>query len=112
MSLVTTLVRLSALLAVAACGVVSARPSPTVPRRSAELLPLASGNEWVYDVRNAAGEAARLTMRVRGERYIASRGMPATIVEERGGVPGVTSLENSTDLVAYYLRGGFIFRSA
>jgi uncharacterized protein DUF3108 len=51
-------------------------------------------------------------MRVRGERYIASRGMAATIVEESGGVPGVASLQTSTDLVAYYPRGGFLFRSA
>jgi hypothetical protein len=112
MSLATMLVRLSALLAVAACGAVRLPPAPTARAPSAVLLPLATGNEWVYDVRNGTGEVARLTMRVRGERYIASRGMPATIVEERGGVPGVASLETTTDLVAYYLRGGFIFRSA
>ena len=108
----TMLVSLSALLAVAACGALRAPLPPSAQRPSAVLLPLATGNEWVYDVRNGAGEVARLTMRVRGERYIASRRMPATIVEERGGVPGAASLETSTALVAYYLRGGFIFRSA
>jgi hypothetical protein len=72
---------------------------------------LAPGNEWIYEVRNPAGQVSRLTVRVMGERYVASRGMAATVVEESGGVPGNPTLETHTDLVAYYLRGGFVFRS-
>ncbi|MGH7896584.1 MAG: hypothetical protein ACREQQ_01450, partial [Candidatus Binatia bacterium] len=86
----------------------SARLEPT----PAVLLPLATGNEWAYDVRNATGDVSRLTMRVKGARYIPSRGTEATIVEESGGVPGAKSLQTNTDVVAYYLRNGFLFRSA
>jgi hypothetical protein len=74
-------------------------------------LPLALGNEWIYEVRYPAGEVSKLTMRVKGQRYIQSRGMQATIVEESGGIPGDAFIEADSDLVAYYLRGGFIFRS-
>ena len=102
---------LALLLAVGGCGSgLAPRSFATAP--STVLLPLAVGNEWTYEVRYPAGDVAMLTMRVRGERYIESRGMRATIVEERGGIPGRAFAEVGTDLVAYYLRGGFVFRSA
>lgn len=101
---------LALLLGGVGCGLGPLPGAPTQPMLPL-LLPLATGNEWVYQVRNAEGEVSRLTMRVKGERYIASRGMDATIVEESGGVPGAASLEAGTDLVAYYLRDGFLFRS-
>jgi uncharacterized protein DUF3108 len=104
-----------ALLLGAACapGPRPTAPAPAAPSLAAPslLLPLARGNEWIYEVRNPAGQVSKLTMRVKGERFIDSRGAEATIVEESGGVPGSTKLEASSDLVAYYLRGGFIFRS-
>ena len=88
------------------------RPETGAPPAPSLLLPLARGNEWVYEVRNPAGQVSKMTMRVKGERYIESRGMAATIVEESGGIPGNAVLEEGdADLVAYYLRGGFIFRS-
>src|SRR2546423_7582795 len=87
------------------------RPETAAQQLPSLLLPLARGNEWVYEVRYPAGEISKLTMRVKGERYIESRGMAATIVEESGRIPGSARLESSSDLVAYYLRGGFIFRS-
>jgi len=103
-------VALSLLLGVVGCAL-ERRPVVPPPVAPSVLLPLARGNEWVYEVRYPAGEISKLTMRVKGERYIESRGMAATIVEESGRIPGSARLEASSDLVAYYLRGGFIFRS-
>jgi uncharacterized protein DUF3108 len=103
-------VALALLLGVVGCAL-ERRPGAPAPVAPSVLLPLVRGNEWVYEVRYPAGEVSKLTMRVMGERYIESRGMAATIVEESGGIPGSARLEASSDLVAYYLRGGFIFRS-
>jgi hypothetical protein len=108
-------ISLALFFAAASCGF-APRP-PTAQRMAARpanapgLLPLAAGNEWIYEVRNPAGQVSKLTMRARGERYIESRRMAAQIVEESGGVPGQPALEGGSDLVAYYLRAGFIIRS-
>src|SRR2546429_1073628 len=101
---------LALLLGAVGCAL-ELRPETAAQQSPSLLLPLARGNEWVYEVRYPAGEISKLTMRVKGERYIESRGMAATIVEESGRIPGSARLEASSDLVAYYLRGGFIFRS-
>jgi hypothetical protein len=101
---------LALLLGAAGCAL-ELRPEAAAPPSPSLLLPLARGNEWVYEVRNPAGQVSKMTMRVKGERYIESRGMAATIVEESGGIPGNASLEGDADLVANYLRGGFINRS-
>jgi len=101
---------LALLVAAVGCGLGLRGPEARVPP-APSLLPLAQGNEWFYEVRNPAGQVSRLTMRVKGERYIESRGMPATIVEESGGIPGNAFLDADANLVAYYLRGGFVFRS-
>jgi hypothetical protein len=101
---------LALLLGAVGCSLELRRETAAPPARSL-LLPLARGNEWVYEVRNPAGQVSKMTMRVKGERYIESRGMAATIVEESGGIPGNAFLDGDSDLVAYYLRGGFIFRS-
>jgi hypothetical protein len=91
------------------CGI--SRPQRTVGGHASEaLLPLAPGSAWIYEVRDTAGRVSRLRMRVKGEMDVDSNGTKVVIVEERGGIPGAGRLESSNDLVAYYSRGGLIFR--
>ncbi|MGH7818835.1 MAG: hypothetical protein ACREQ9_03605 [Candidatus Binatia bacterium] len=79
------------------------------PGAGDDLLPLIPGNYWIYDVRNPAGASSKLEARVSGE--IESAGMRIAVVEESGGVPGEETFESNRDPIAYYTRGGFIFRS-
>jgi hypothetical protein len=73
------------------------------------LFPLSPGHSWTYQVRDHNGQISEFRARV--NRELAGDGGTLTLVEESGGIPGDARFESAGDLVAYYSRGGFVFRA-
>ena len=83
------------------------------------FFPLHAGDTWVYDVtRPLRNEHTRMTMRVRGERYLPSLGRRCRLVDETYsaedaafGGPAVSSGKPEVYPVAYCRMNGFLSRA-
>jgi len=93
--------------------------SPTPVGAAADFFPLHPEDTWVYEVvRPLRSQHTRMTVRVRGERYIAPLGRRCRLVEESypaddASAEVTTALTGKLELypVAYYSQAGFLYRA-
>lgn len=113
---------LAALLALSAAKC----SEPAAQQLQAEFFPLHAEDTWVYEVaRPLRNQRSRMTVRVRGERYVSTLHRRCRVVEESyaaGSGEGLSANSNAVGAtqtspqgevypVAYYWENGFLYRS-
>jgi len=104
-------------LLIAVALTTSACQRPASRHDQPDFFPLYAEATWVYEIARPTDNArTRMTVRVRGERYIRPLGRQCRLVEESYSVPTATRLdEGATDTemypVAYCNKDGFLSRT-